>query len=188
MVRFWGSLKSPFRRDWLVVSHDCHWGEKQPNEKDQTSNLAHTFFSYLWWQKIWANHFSLAIHAYHSFHCQPATEPKPSTARKGAKATGWRMPAGVFKCVCVCVWLVSVWNNWSDKWKLFRIHVYIQSYKIRLLLQYTEDIHTYIFIFVYTHIHTYEIYECIYIYVDSIDSERRTLSLCHVEGGMSASR
>ena len=59
--------------------------------------------------------------------------------------------------VCVCVWLVSVWNSWSDKWKLFRIHLYLQSYKIRLLLQYAEDI--YLYLHTYIHMYIY-IYRC----------------------------
>lgn len=67
-------------------------GEKTAQRKGPKSHLAHTLFNFF---PICdgknmgksANHFSLAIHAYHSFHCQAPTEPKPSTARKGAKAT-----------------------------------------------------------------------------------------------------
>lgn len=105
-----------------------------------------------------ANHFSLAIHAYHSFHCQAPTEPKPSTARKGAKATGWRMPAGVSVCVCVCVF----------DWFQFETTEVISESYLEYICIYNLTKYIYfcsiqrIYIFVYTHIHTY-VYNIIYM-------------------------
>lgn len=93
----WGNVP------WLSL------GKKQPNEKDQkvTWHIHFLTFFLFVMEKIWANRQITSAWQFmpitHSIARRRRSQSQVLHERE-RKPLGWRMPAGVFKCVCVFDW------------------------------------------------------------------------------------